>query len=94
MISPSIMCADFGNIREQLATMLWRYAGSPTADGNLDGFADAGSTSDYAKEALRWAVEQGIVSGKGNGILDPQGYATRAQVSAMLMRFISRGTEN
>ena len=80
--------------REQLATMLWRYAGSPTADGNLDGFADAGSTSDYAKEALRWAVEQGIVSGKGNGILDPQGYATRAQVSAMLMRFISRGTEN
>ena len=72
--------------REQLAAMLWRYAGRPaSAKKDLD-FADTGKISDYALEAVEWAVEQGIMQGRGNGILDPRGNATRAEVATMLMR--------
>jgi len=73
--------------REQLATILWRYAGSPESTGSLAGFTDGSKTAEYAVPALQWAVEQGIVSGKGNGILDPRGQATRAEVATMLMRY-------
>ncbi len=75
--------------REQLAAMLYRYAGSPATSGNLDIFLDSGRVSKYAVDALRWAVEQGILSGMGDGTLNPQGPATRAQVAAMLMRFMN-----
>ena len=74
--------------REQLAVMLWRYAGSPAPTGGLEDFHDAGSVSDYAQEAMRWAVESGIVNGNGSGALLPQGEATRAQVAQMLKNFI------
>lgn len=74
--------------REQLAVMFWRYAGRPKAEGTLDSFTDSGKASGYALDALRWAVEQGIIQGKGNGILDPAGRATRAEVAAMLQRFL------
>ena len=74
--------------REQLATMLWRYAGSPETTGTLDGFTDADEAGSYATDALRWAVERGIITGKGGGILDPKGEATRAEVAAMLMRYL------
>lgn len=73
--------------REQLATMLWRYAGSPESGETLGNFSDADKASDYAVSALCWTVEKGIVSGKGDGILAPTGKATRAEVAAMLMRF-------
>lgn len=76
--------------REQLATMLWRTAGSPEPSATLDGFADAGEAGGYAVDALRWAVEQGILTGKGGGALDPTGTATRGEVAAMLMRFIGK----
>ena len=73
--------------REQLAAMLYRYAGYPTTTGNLSQFSDNEQTSNYAKSALCWATEKGILSGKGNNVLDPKGKATRAEVAAMLMRF-------
>ena len=73
--------------REQLATILWRCAGSPESVGDLAGFTDENRVSDWAAPALRWAVENKIVSGKGGGILDPGGKATRAEVAAMLMRY-------
>jgi len=77
-----------GNItREQLATMLWRYAGSPEVEGDLSAFSDADQVSDYAVQAMIWAVENGIVTGNGDGTLNPQGNATRAQMAAMLHRF-------
>ncbi len=76
--------------REQLATMLYRYAGSPQTEGTLSAFADASAVSDYAAQALCWAVEQGLVSGMGDGTLNPQGSATRAQVAAILMRYIEK----
>ena len=70
--------------------MLWRYAGSPSAAGTLSGFTDAGQISGYAQEAMRWAVENGIISGFGDGQLGPYGQATRAQVAQMLKNFIEK----
>ena len=72
--------------REQLVTMLYRYAGSPAANSSLDSFSDAASVSSYAVNAMQWAVANGIVNGS-NGKLNPQNNATRAQVAAILMRF-------
>ena len=74
--------------REQLAVMLWRYAGSPAATDKELHFTDADKASGYALEALRWAVENGILNGYGDGRLGPQGLATRAQVAQMLMNFL------
>ena len=73
--------------REQLATMLWRYAGSPSVSGRMTGFVDADQIGGYAEDAMLWATKAGIIGGKGNGQLDPKGYATRAEVAAMLMRY-------
>lgn len=73
--------------REQFAVMLWRYAGQPVSHADLDGFTDIGNAGDYALAALRWAVEKGILSGKGNGTLDPMGNATRAEAAQMLMNY-------
>ena len=78
-----------GNItREQLATMLWRYAGSPAGDGALSSFKDSASVNSYAVEALRWAVDEGLIFGTGTGMLAPQSNATRAQVATILKRFV------
>jgi hypothetical protein len=74
--------------REQLAAMLWRYAGKPAADlTKLDGFADGAKVSAYAKEAVAWAIETGILTGRPGKLLDPQGLATRAETAAMFVRF-------
>ena len=74
--------------REQLAVMLWRAAGSPETSKSLSGYADASSVSDWAVEALAWAVDNGIISGMGGNSLAPQTTATRAQVAVMLMQFV------
>ena len=76
--------------REQLAAVLYRYAVSRgvdvTASGDLGAYADAGSVSSWAADAMRWATGAGVLSGTANG-LEPQGTATRAQAAAMLVRF-------
>ena len=74
--------------REQLAVMLWRYAGSPGSGGSLSRFSDGGQASEWAVDALRWAVANGIMKGNPNGTLNPKGQATRAQVSQMLMNYV------
>ncbi len=74
--------------REQFAAILYRCAGSPAIPNRILDFTDADQISPYAQDTLRWAVDQGIISGKGGGILDPQGQATRAQTAAMLMRYL------
>lgn len=73
--------------REQLAAMLYRYAGTPEPTGSLDGFNDKDAVSDYAADALCWAVDEGLLTGKGGGWLNPAGTATRAEMAAILMRF-------
>ena len=73
--------------REQFAAILYRYAGSPAIPERVLDFIDAEQISPYAEDTLRWAVSEGLISGKGGGILDPQGEASRAQTAAMLMRY-------
>ena len=72
--------------REQLAAILWRLAGSPAPVGSLTA-PDAASVSGYARAAMTWVTEQGIVQGMADGTLAPQALASRAQVATMLMRF-------
>ena len=77
--------------REQLAAMLYRYAQYKgydlTAGGDLSGFADAGAVSGWAETSLAWAVGQRLIQGSANQI-DPTGSAIRAQLAAILMRFM------
>ena len=80
--------------REQLATMLWRYAQtegydvSIGEDTNILSYTDVADLSEYAIPAMQWAVGAGIITGTGDGsTLTPQGQATRAQAAVMLMRF-------
>jgi len=79
--------------REQLAVMLWRYAGSPAATDKELHFNDADKVGAYARDAMRWAVENGVISGKGGGILDPKGLATRAQTAQMLKNYLDGQSE-
>ncbi len=74
--------------REQLAVILWRYSGGLESTHDITNFSDAVQVSDYAKQALAWANENGIINGKGSGILDPKGQATRAQVAQMLKNLL------
>ena len=80
--------------REQLAAIFYRYADYKgydlTVKGNLDKFRDADKITDYAKTAMQWAVGSGLVKGKSGNLLDPQGTATRAEIAAMLHRFIEK----
>lgn len=74
--------------REQLVTMLYRYAGSPAATDRELRFSDAENISSYAREAIRWAAENGILSGYGDGSFAPKGRATRGQAAAILERYM------
>lgn len=74
--------------REQLATILWRYAGSPEASDDAAPFADAAQISSFAVGAVAWARAEGIVSGKPSNLFDPQGSATRAEMAVMLYRWL------
>ena len=73
--------------REQMATMLYRFAGSPEVSGELS-FADAGQVSAWAHDAVLWCVQNGILNGVSGNRLAPQALAQRAQVAAMLQRFL------
>lgn len=72
--------------REQMALMLWHYAGSPEVGGSLSSFADGAQTSDWAQTAMIWAVEQGLITGVDDDRLNPRGQATRAETATILMR--------
>ncbi|MGM9553574.1 MAG: S-layer homology domain-containing protein [Faecousia sp.] len=82
--------------REQMATILFRYAGSLGADtskrAELSGFSDGGKTADWATDAVQWAVAEGIINGS-EGKLLPQDSATRAQVATILYRAMELITE-
>lgn len=72
--------------REQLAVVLWRVAGEPESDRDLSTFPDGDTVSAFADTAMRWAVENGVISGQGDGTLDPQGAIDRAQAAAIFQR--------
>lgn len=73
--------------REQLAAMLWRYAGKPEAEDALSVFTDGADTSGWAQQAMSWAVARGLITGVDSDSLSPKGQATRAQTATILMRF-------
>ena len=81
--------ADALITREQMVTMLYRFANSPeVAATGFGQFTDGASVSDWAVDAMAWALNNGVITGMGDGILSPSGSATRAQAAAMLMRFV------
>lgn len=71
--------------REQFAVILWRYAGEARASGGVDRFTDGARIAPYARTAVAWAAEQGIVSGFSDGRFAPRERVTRAQAAVMLM---------
>lgn len=77
--------------REQMATVLFRYAAPSAVQADLSGFADSGRISPYAREAVAWAVSSGLLQGMGGGRLEPLGTATRAQVATVLYRLAEEG---
>ena len=90
-VSDTAYAPDTAITREQLATMLYRYAQylgmeAVTLEENLTGFADAADVSEYAVQAMNWAVGAGLIEGVDSTTLRPQGSATRAQTAAILVR--------
>ncbi len=83
--------------RQQFAAALHRYAAGEGWDNgrraSLRGFPDEGQVSDYAREPLRWALGAGIMQGRSDGRLDPNGSATRAQTAVLLCRFLEMKDE-
>lgn len=76
--------------REQLAVMLYRFAGAEGREAvALTSFPDNSTVSSWAQDAMGWAVQNGIITGTGSGTLNPAGNASRAEVAVMLQRFIS-----
>ncbi len=89
---------DMSITREQLVTMLFRYEQSKgniamTTQTMLGQYTDSNDISEYAVSAMEWAVKEGIITGMTDTILAPQGQATRAQISVMLMRYLNSPTE-
>lgn len=83
--------------REQIAVTLYGYAKAQgiagTVTGDLSKFQDASTVSSWATEAMAWAVQNGLISGKGNGSLAPQDTATRAELAQIMMQFVTASVE-
>ena len=94
-VAKNTFAPDASITREQIATMLYRYAGAEAAkEDKLSAFPDAAKVSDWAKEALNWAVASGLINGvadaNGTANLEPQATATRAQIATILMRWLEK----
>ena len=91
-IAPDRFAPDTFITREQLVTILFRWAGDDGVRADISAFPDAEFVSRYARDAMAWAVGRGIVNGVGSGTtstLSPRTGASRAQVAAMMMRFLT-----
>ena len=73
--------------RQQLAAILWRYAGSPAAESGTD-YADESAIASYAVTAVDWARDTGVITGRDGNVFDPNGRATRAQAAVILHRYL------
>lgn len=94
-VAKNTFAPDDSITREQIATMLYRYAGAKAVkEDKLSAFPDAAKVSDWAKEALNWAVASGLINGvadaNGTASLEPQSTATRAQIATILMRWLEK----
>ena len=90
-VSSKLFAPDADVTREQMVTFFARYAAvigeDTTANGDLSAFADSGDVSAFARNAMIWAVENGLIQGVDANTLSPRGCATRVQAAAMLVRF-------
>ena len=90
-VSPTLFAPDESISRQQLCTVLFRYAASRdltmTQRDPLTGFSDADKIADYAKDAVSWCVATGLINGKNGSLLDPEGNATRAEIAKVLTAF-------
>ena len=92
-MSETAFAPDEPITREQFAAILWRYAkykGHDVSIGestNILSYTDFAEISEYAIPAMQWACGEGIITGSGEGVLNPRGGATRAEAAAMLARF-------
>ena len=85
----ALFAPDAAMTREQFAAMLYRFCGSPETEGESDGqtaYGDWAAVSGWADDAVAWAVEEGILTGKPGGLLDPGGTVTRGEAAVMLQR--------
>ena len=94
-VAKNTFAPDDSITREQIAAMLYRYAGAEAAkEDKLSAFPDAAKVSDWAKEALNWAVASGLINGvadaNGTANLEPQATASRAQIATILMRWLEK----
>ena len=87
-VSESTFAPDTAVTREQLALILFNYVNRPETPSAELTFSDADSASAWSVDALKWAVGSGLISGKDNNMLDPQGTATRAEVAQIIANFI------
>ena len=87
-VSATSYAPDKAITREQIATILYRHCGQPPVSEEELEFPDTSEVSGYALSAMRWAVSCGIINGV-DGKLAPTATATRAQLAAMLMRYLA-----
>lgn len=88
-VTESLFAPDQPITREQLAVMMYRYAGSPEVSDLTLEFSDADRVSDYAEAAVCWAVSEGVMNGNDGGTLNPAGNTTRAEAAQLLMNYFS-----
>ncbi|MCC8357056.1 MAG: S-layer homology domain-containing protein [Oscillospiraceae bacterium] len=89
-VSDTSFAPDNSITRQDLVTMLYRLAGSPSASGDLSAYSDGDTVRSYAQSAMAWAVENGIIQGySADNTLRPANAATRAEVCAILVRYLA-----
>ena len=76
--------------RQEMATLLWRYAGSKESKHDLSAFSDADDIAGYARTAMAWANENGIINGMGNNILNPSGDTPRVQLAQLMFNYLTK----
>ena len=76
--------------REQLCVVLWRMQGEPKGTADLSAFPDGSKTSTFAKDAVSWAVDEGLLQGNAQGSLNPTGSLNRAEGATILMRYTEK----
>ncbi len=75
--------------RQQLVAMLYRLKGNPATEGNIDSFSDKDQVADWAKDAMIWAVTQGLMKGRTEDTLAPEGNATRAEACTLILKYLN-----
>ena len=83
-------CPDAEVTREQIAVILWRMAGCPRAEAALSEYTDGSSVHAFAREAMAWAVDTELFRGDAAGTLRPNAPATRAEVAALMQRYLEQ----